>query len=113
MKHSKLNFSAYLIIISFVILFYQCENRGSDESFIFPEIENIDQSVYNEIQKTCDSYWDLSNMIDTTFKIIKDHDEYAVHCDGFIDGVLYEFVIRVDEYGKWINDGRSIKEQSP
>ena len=96
MKHLKMKIPVYSIALCFITLFCQCEKKESEDSFIFPEIENIDQAVYNEIQKTCNSYWDLSNMIDTTFQIVQDRDEYYVTCDGFVDEVLYLFYLRVD-----------------
>jgi hypothetical protein len=96
-----------------MVLFCQCENNtdSDDQSiFIFPEIENIGTSIYDEIKKTCETYWDLSRMFDTTFEIINNSNEYLINCEGKIDGVLYQFFIRVDKYGKWINDGRLIIE---
>lgn len=47
-------------------------------------------------------------MIDNTFEIKKDGDEYTVHCYGELDGQLYQYVIRTDNDGKWINDGRAL-----
>jgi len=100
-----------LIVSSFI--FIKCDKKNEDDSkFNFPEIENIDLQVYKEIQKTCEAYWDLENMIDSTFEIISDGDEFSVHCDGNLSGELYHFVIRTDSDGKWINDGRSIVETS-
>lgn len=112
-----MNISFYLVLFFFLSLFCQCErsNLESDKYsiFNFPEIDNIESSVYNEIKITCETYWNLSDMIDTTFEIITYRDEYAVHCDGYLDGELYQFVIRVDKNGKWINDGYSIKVPNP
>jgi hypothetical protein len=70
-----------LISIFIIGLLGQCkkDNGGSKKfDFNFPEITNIDSSVYNEIKKTCEAYWDLSKMIDTTFEIRVYVDEYAV-----------------------------------
>src|SRR4030042_2814735 len=105
MRHLKSNITIYLIITCFMTLFCQCEdqNKGSEELFNFPEIEHIDPTVYDEIKRTCEEYWDLSIMIDSTFEIYPEGNEYSVYCDGYLDEVLYQFVIRVDEYGKWIN----------
>ena len=100
-----------LIVIS--LIFVQCDKENNDDTmFNFPLIENIDTQVYDEIKKTCETYWDLNIMIDTTFEIISDGDEFSVHCDGNLGGHLYHFVIRTDKYGKWINDGRTIIETS-
>jgi hypothetical protein len=89
----------------------ECEidqNSDNKQEFNFPEIDYIDLPVYNEIKRTCETYWDLSHMIDSTFKIIEDRNEYLVECDGYLKGQLIHFVIRTDENGKWINDGRSV-----
>ena len=100
-----------LLLILILTFFYQCDSDSEKQTdFHFPELEHIDSNVYNEIKLTCEEYWDLSTMIDTTFEIYPEGLEYAVHCDGYIDSSLYHFVIRVDEYGKWINDGRTKKE---
>jgi hypothetical protein len=71
-------------------------------------MDQIDSQVYSVIRKTCGIYWDLSTMIDSTFEILIYPDGYAIQCDGTINEQLYQFVIRVDKEGKWINDGRSI-----
>lgn len=113
MERYKLGFPLIFFLILPFFLFSQCDaGKDSDEnaSFTFPEIDNIDSHVYQEIKITCETYWDLSRMIDSTFEIVKDGDEYAIHCEGNIDGELYQFVIRVDKEGKWVNDGRSLKE---
>lgn len=100
-----------LIVTS--LIFVKCDKENDDDTiFNFPSIENIDTQVYDEIKKTCETCWDLNIMIDTTFEIISEGDEFSVHCDGNLDGQLYHFVIRTDKYGKWINDGRSIIETS-
>jgi hypothetical protein len=102
-----------IILLSFTIcLFYQCDKKEKEEqsNFRFPKTDTLDAQVYNQIKITCEIYWDLSKMIDSTFEIIKDGDEYIIQCDGIIEGQLYRFVIRVDKNGKWINDGRSKKE---
>lgn len=100
-----------LVVTSFISI--KCDKENEDDTtFNFPEIESIDSQVYEEIKKTCESYWDLNNMIDSTFEIIIDADEFTVHCDGILDGQLYHFVIRTDSDGEWINDGRSIVEAS-
>ena len=78
--------------------------------FQFPEINSIDSAIYDEIKETCRTYWDLNEMIKDTFEIRKDKTEYSIHCDGYSEGKLYHFVIRVDKNGKWINDGRSLKK---
>lgn len=77
-----------------------------ETEFKFPNLKYLDSDVYVEIKKTCEAHWDLSNMIDSTFEVIPDRDEYSVLCDGFIDNILYHCWIRVDKYGQWINDGR-------
>jgi hypothetical protein len=110
-KHS---FYCLIILIGILNLnlFVRCQKdteESKNSKFNFPEITNIDSSVYNEIKKTCEKYWDLDKMIDTTFKIIAEGDEYVVQCEGYLDGKLYLFIIRVDKNGKWINDGRSPK----
>jgi len=100
-----------LVVTSFISI--RCDKENEDDTiFNFPIIENIDSQVYEEIKKTCKSYWDLNNMIDSTFEVISDADEYSIHCDGILEGHLYHFVIRTDSDGKWINDGRSIVETS-
>lgn len=107
------NVGLLLIYIFSVGIFGQCQ-KNNDESnnsdFNFPEITNIDSSVYNEIKITCETYWDLSKMIDTTFQIKVEGDEYVVQCEGYIEDLRYIFVIRVDKNGQWINDGRILKE---
>ena len=107
----KISLISLLLVSTF--LFVKCDKDDEDAvTFCFPSIENINTEVYNEIKKTCETYWDLNIMIDTTFEIIGDGDEFSVHCDGIIDGQFYHFVIRTDKYGKWINDGRSIMTTS-
>ena len=111
MKKLRLILLCCFFLSAFLII--QCDKndlkKDKISDFNFPELNNIDQDVYNTIKQTCAIYWDLNEMIDGTFKIIKDNNEYAVHCDGYLDGELYEFVIRVDKNGEWINDGRSLK----
>jgi len=100
-----------LVITSF---FYTACDKEKEDNIIFnfTSSENIDSKVYEQIKNTCETYWDLENMIDSTFEIISDGDEYSVHCDGMLDGKLYHFVIRMDSNGNWINNGRSIVETS-
>ena len=86
------------------------QKTGEPALFQFPEINSIDSAIYYEIKKTCRTYWDLDEMIKDTFEIRKDDTEYSIHCDGYSEGKLYHFVIRVDKNGKWINDGRSLKQ---
>jgi hypothetical protein len=50
-------------------------------------------------------------MIDSTFNIIQDGNEYLILCDGFLDEKLYLFLIRTDKNGNWINDGRTLKDE--
>ena len=100
----KLAISLLLLILGLSV---SCDKQTE---FIFPDLPHIDLEVYNEIKKTCESHWDLSQMLDSTFEVYPEGNEYAVHCDGYIGNTLYHFVIRVDEYGKWINDGRTKKE---
>lgn len=112
---NKYLFNSIIIPISILSLslFAQCQkdNEESKNSvFNFPEITNIDSSVYNEIKLTCEKYWDLDKMIDSTFEIKAEGDEYIIQCEGYLDNQLYVFVIRVDKNGRWINDGRSLKE---
>lgn len=113
MKNVLLKNKMISLLIVTSLIFVQCEEENNDDTmFNFPLIENIDTQVYDEIKKTCETYWDLNIMIDTTFEIIRDGDEFSVHCDGNLGGHLYHFVIRTDKYGKWINDGRTIIETS-
>lgn len=52
MKKHKLFFS-----LLYSLLLIQCE-KGTDsdnKEFNFPEIDNIDMQIYNEIKKTCES----------------------------------------------------------
>ena len=107
MKKTILNNPLLLVLFLSLPLLYQCDKQSD---FSFPDINNIDIEIYNEIKNTCEAYWDLSNMIDDTFEITIDGDEYVVNCDGLLDNELYLFSIRVDENGNWINDGRVIKE---
>jgi len=106
-----------IVFVSFAILYPSCQSekttrQKTEESalFQFPEISSIDSAIYDEIKKTCRTYWDLDEMIKDTFEIRKDDTEYSIHCDGYSEGKLYHFVIRVDKNGKWINDGRSLKK---
>ncbi len=89
----------------------QCHKNDDEFSdFTFPEISEIDSGVYEEIKNTCEEYWDLNNMIDSTFEVTVDFDEFIVKCEGYIDDILYVFYLRVDKDGKWINGWRSPKE---
>jgi len=113
MKNSILKNMMISLLVVTSFIFIKCDKENEDDTtFNFPIIENIDSKVYEEIKKTCETYWVLNNMIDSTFEIISDADEFSVHCDGIMDGQLYHFVIRTDSDGKWINDGRSIVETS-
>lgn len=98
-------------IIFIGCLYCHCKKTITNnyEHFQFPDIDYIDPAVYAEIKETCRTYWNLENMIDDTFEIIQYGDEYTVHCDGYSYGKLYQFAIRVDESGKWINDFMSLK----
>jgi hypothetical protein len=111
MKKKILNKIPILIGFLSVFLFAQCQkDKEPNSSFTFPEITNIDPSVYNEIKITCEKRWDLNKMIDSTFKIVADGDEYSVRCEGYIENQIYIFEIRVDSNGKWINDGYTLKK---
>lgn len=113
MKNTLLNSMIIPLLVVTSFIFIKCDKENeTDTTFIFPVIEYIDSLVYEEIKQTCEKYWDLNNMIDSTFEIISDADEFSVHCDGLIENQLYHFVIRTDSKGKWINDGRSIIEKS-
>ena len=113
MKNVLLKNKIIFLLIVTSLIYVKCDMENEDDiKFNFPSIENIDTRVYDEIKKTCDTYWDLNMMIDTTFEIISDGDEFSVHCDGDFEGHLYHFVIRTDQYGEWINDGRNIIETS-
>jgi hypothetical protein len=114
MKKDKFNFTLIFFYILFISLFSQCKKNGKDlnvSNFNFPEIAYIDSTIYEVIKVTCDKYWDLNKMIDSTFKVLVEGDEYVIQCDGYVDNQLYLFVIRVDKNGKWINDGRSVRKQ--
>jgi hypothetical protein len=113
MKKYIYNFGFILISFFFIGILGQCkkDNGGSKKfDFNFPEISSIDSSVYNEIKKTCEAYWDLSNMIDTTFEIKADQGEYVVQCEGYMYNRLYIFLLRVDKNGKLIWWGRWSKK---
>ena len=61
-----------LIVVSMMLV--KCDKENVDDTtFTFPLIENIDSQVYDEIKKTCKTYWDLNKMTDTTFEIISVH----------------------------------------
>ena len=110
-KNAITNICLFMIIV-FCILscIREKDAMGISKAFHFPDRYNSNQTVYNQIKQTCAERWDLSQMIDNTFEIIQDNDEYLLHCDGYSEGKLYHFVIRVDKYGIWINDGKSLKE---
>jgi hypothetical protein len=106
-----------VIFVGFSIFCISCQGektipQKTEEPalFQFPEISSIDSAIYDEIKETCRTYWNLDEMIKDTFEIRKDKTEYSIHCDGYSEGELYHFVVRVDKNGKWINDGRSLKK---
>lgn len=107
----KLQPTIFFILIS--LFFFSCQNEKSitqiSEEFVFPEIKWLDPEIYNQIKKTCRTYWDLNSMIDDTFEIRVHEMEYTIQCEGYSEGLLYVFVINVDERGNWINDGRTLK----
>ena len=110
MKKYRIRFCLFYLIIIVLILYVNCEidkNAYKNEEFVFPEIDYIDSNVYDEIKITCETYWNLSDMIDSTFKIIEYEDGYSIHCDGYLDSQLYHYAIRTDKNGKWINDSRT------
>ncbi len=100
------------ILVGFlsIFLFTQCHKENEKASFTFPEITNIDSSVYDEIKITCKKCWDLDKMIDSTFEIRVAGDEYVIQCEGYSENQIYIFWIRVDSNGKWINNGMQQKE---
>lgn len=105
---------ANIFFILIYIFFFSCQNEKSitqiSEEFVFPEINWLDSEVYNQIKKTCRTYWDLNSMIDDTFEIkIKEGIGYVIDCDGYFEGELYHFGILVDENGRWINGGCTLK----
>jgi hypothetical protein len=111
MKTNRLIFRLLYLSIVSLCLFTQCKkdkNSSDQTEFNFPIIGYVDTQVYSEIKKTCETYWDLSIMTDSTFVIISYIDEYAIHCNGQLDGQVYSFVIRTNLNGKWINDDRTI-----
>jgi hypothetical protein len=105
-------FTLALGIVFIGCLYCHCKKTITDnqDHFQFPDIDYIDTAVYAEIKNTCRTRWHLENMIDDTFEIIQDGNEYLIHCDGYSYGELYHFVIRADENGKWINDFRYLKD---
>jgi len=111
MRALKMNLIFAIIIVGFSLLCLSCKDIvKNSEEFQFPNIDWIDPTVYNEIKKTCRAYWDLNNMIEDTFEIkIKEGIGYVIDCDGYLEEMLYRFSILVDESGKWINDGRTLK----
>lgn len=113
MKKTLLKNMMIPLFIVTSIVFAKCDKENEDRTnFNFPDIENINLHIYEEIQKTCDTYWELEDMIDSTFEIVIDGDGFIVHCDGNINGELYHFEIRTDDTGKWINDKRTIVKTS-
>jgi len=77
MKKYRIRFCLFYLIIIVLILYVNCEidkNAYKNEEFVFPEIDYIDSNVYDEIKITCETYWNLSDMIDSTFKIIEYED---------------------------------------
>ncbi len=75
----------------------------------FPDLPSVDDTVYDNIKKTCGERWQLEKMKMDTFEVIPDKDGYLVKCNGYENNQLYHFVIRVDSNGNWINDGRTKK----
>lgn len=113
MKNTILSIMTISLLIIIFFTFIKCDKENEDDTtFSFPSTDNIEPHVYEEIKKTCATYWDLDKMIDSTCEIISDGNEFSVHCDGILDGQLYHFVIQTDSDGKWINDGRSIVQTS-
>ena len=105
---------SYLVFVFiFLLLCLSCNDEKTitepTYQFQFPDISSINTNVYAEIKKTCNERWDLDQMNEDTFEIIKDNDEYVINCDGYIESALYKFTIRTDKNGKWINDGCSLK----
>lgn len=78
------------------------------QNLAFLSFDYVDTQVYSEIKKTCELYWNLNIMTDSTFVVISYIDEYAIYCDGQLDGQVYSFVLRTNLNGKWINDDRTI-----
>jgi len=116
MRKSKTTLILTVILLNFSIFCLSCQDEKTiphktEETalFQFPEINSIDSVIYDEIKETCRTYWDLNEMTKDSFEIRKDKMEYLIHCDGYSEGKFYHFVIRVDKNGKWINDGRSLK----
>jgi len=105
MKVLKIVLIFLILIIAFSFSYLSCKAPvKSSEDFQFPKIDWIDPAVYNEIKKTCRTWWDLNNMIADTFEIkIKEGIGYVIDCDGYFEGELYHFGILADKNGKWQN----------
>lgn len=98
----------FIVLISFLGLFSQCDKKEEVQpaQFTFPVNQTIDASLYAEMKKTCQAHWDLNQMIDTSFRVVKDGVEYLIHCDGYLNGGYYTFEIITDENGIWISDSQ-------
>lgn len=84
-------------------------SHAKETTSVFPDMPSIDNTVYENIKKTCAQCWQLEKMKMDTFKVVPQGDEYVVECDGIVDGELYRSVIRANASGQWINDGRAKK----
>lgn len=100
-----------ILILAFSFSYLSCKAPvKSSEDFQFPKIDWLDPPVYKQVKETCRTWWDLNNMIADTFEIkIKEGIGYVIDCDGYLEGKLYRFGILVDENGKWLNGGRTLK----
>lgn len=114
MKTLKLTVCIIIIILLAALSFLSCEKEkkvvGASEGFMFPDLGGANNDVYDQIKKTCSEYWDLSQMIDDTFEIKMDYGEYVVSCNGYSEGALHRFVLRLDQNGHFINGGNSLIE---
>ncbi|HAH26273.1 MAG TPA: hypothetical protein DCL77_21325 [Prolixibacteraceae bacterium] len=99
----------FIVLISFLGLFSHCDKKEvvQPTQFNFPVNQTIDAGLYAEIKKTCQSHWDMNQMIDTSFRVEKDGLEYVIRCDGYLNGGYYNFEILADENGKWISDSQN------
>ena len=101
----------FIVFIFCLVFFCQCDKKKEvvqQTQFNFPVIATIDLTVYAEIQKTSAAHWDLSQMIETTYKVEKNGVEYLIQCDGNLNGGYYNFTLITDENGQWESDSKLI-----
>lgn len=120
MNIQLLNIIIVISLTCFLLSFNQpVDEKQEKNGYVCMELSYFGSSAFEKYKNTCDSIWDIKNIIDSTFEVIVYTNEgYSIiSCDGYLnsDEKLYRFFIKVDtcdnllNYGKRLNDETTFK----